>query len=171
MSCSLPGLLALGAKLLDPDYPWPHASSSETPIPHPSHNVALKKKLELHMLAAQGLATTCFALYEETKTGLGPQEVRFDAPPPPSAARPGVQQGPMGRWRESVKEWEEKGRKGVLVGTSRSGWRLDLNYDKEEEERGQDAKGRKKDYSIENGEYHLAPQVRVFMSSSLEVDR
>jgi hypothetical protein len=88
LSCFLPGMLALGAKLLDPDYPWPHtppshrstpSNTKRAPIPKAAQwGGDLKKTLDLHMRVARGLATTCYVLYADTPTGVGPEEVSFD---------------------------------------------------------------------------------------------
>lgn len=132
LSCFLPGMLALGAKLLDPDYPWPHtppprrstpSNTKRAPIPKVAQwEGNLKKTLDLHMRVARGLATTCYVLYADTPTGIGPEEVFFSAP------RNGGQ-GPnsqaknftRARWRERLIEWEDGGRRGPLVGTDRWG--------------------------------------------------
>lgn len=58
LSCFLPGLLALGAHTL-PEHAMP---------PHVR---------ELHMWAASGLAYSCWLMYADQPTGLGPEEVTF----------------------------------------------------------------------------------------------
>jgi hypothetical protein len=110
LSCYMPGVLALGARLLDPSYPWPHdppharsqsSSSSnftsdsenqyQPPYSHrfrprtPVHidGFELRQTLDLHMRAAKGLAYTCWALYASTESGIGPESVRFDMPSRP----------------------------------------------------------------------------------------
>lgn len=74
------------------------------------------------MRVARGLATTCYVLYADTPTGVGPEEVFFDAPS-------NVDQSPhsefknftRARWRERLIEWEASGRHLPLVGTERWG--------------------------------------------------
>ncbi|KAF8644216.1 hypothetical protein AX16_008620 [Volvariella volvacea WC 439] len=77
LACFFPGLLALGVHTLGSTYLTP-------------------QELELHMWAAKGLANTCWTLYADQETGLGPDGVRFE------------EDGR--RWVEVVGEWEAKGR-------------------------------------------------------------
>lgn len=58
LSCFLPGVLALGAALLDlsPDV------------------------RELHEWAAKGLTYTCYISYADQQSGLGPEELRINGP-------------------------------------------------------------------------------------------
>jgi hypothetical protein len=121
LSCYLPGVLALGARLLDPDYPWLDQSSSRirprSPIPSDADN--LRAKLDLHMRAAVGLAHTCWVMSDEMPTGIGPEIMRFHPGPIPAGNR--TQNGYESlRWGPRVTEWERNGRVGPLVGTE--GW-------------------------------------------------
>ena len=100
LSCFLPGLLALGAHSL-PD------SAVDIEIPTPVVRWKDADELrhynwkELHMLAAQGLAESCYQMYEDQPTGLGPDEVIF-------------RNGEL--WVKKLREWREGGRKGTPPG-------------------------------------------------------
>lgn len=116
------------------------------------------------MLAAQGLATTCYALYKDSKSSIGPDEVVFE--PPVATTLPYTKNYTTGRWRERVRKWEESGREGTLIGTSLNGWELT----KEEADRAANPVGnaeylgRRRDYSIRNGKYMLRPEVRYHVT-------
>lgn len=163
LSCFLPALLALGAKLLDPGYQWPldaHLQHQNGSYEMPTDARAkLKSTLDLHMLAAKGLATTCYALYTETPSGIGPNEVVFEGPIPDTAPR--RRNYGLAKWKHRVDEWEANGRKGVLAGTDLMGWELHAN------ETAYDAGERKVDYSIRNGVYLLRPEVNINLNSSV----
>ncbi|THH27799.1 hypothetical protein EUX98_g6396 [Antrodiella citrinella] len=62
LSCFLPGLLALGAHTL------------------PASVLSPRDK-QLHLWAAEGLANTCYVLYADQPSGLGPEEVQFHSVP------------------------------------------------------------------------------------------
>lgn len=76
LSCFLPGLLALGANQL-------------TDLP--------PETKQLHQWAAEGLASTCWVLYADQKSGLGPDNARMTN---------------GGRWVDQLKKWEQEGRPG-----------------------------------------------------------
>ncbi|KIM44571.1 glycoside hydrolase family 47 protein [Hebeloma cylindrosporum] len=85
LSCSLPGLLALGVHTLG--------------LSLPLH------KRELHLWAAQGLASTCWMTYQDQISGLGPEEVQMEPWLSPTGET-------LGRWMAHVAEWEKNGKKG-----------------------------------------------------------
>lgn len=69
------------------------------------------------MRAAIGLGYTCWKMYDDTESGMGPESILFQ----PNLDENGRRLGFDGlRWREKVQEWERRGRKGALVGTE--GW-------------------------------------------------
>jgi mannosyl-oligosaccharide alpha-1,2-mannosidase len=121
LSCFLPGLLALGARLLDPEYPWLDRFSSRIRprSPLPSDADDLRAKLDLHMRAAVGLAHTCWVMYDEMPTGIGPEIMHFLPGPLPTGTLTRRQYENL-RWGPKVAEWERNGRVGPLVGTE--GW-------------------------------------------------
>lgn len=85
---------------------------------------------ELHMLAAQGLAESCYQMYEDQPTGLGPDEVIF-------------RNGEL--WVRRLKEWREGGRRGPPPGV----------FAKKQHE----ITSVVPDYDIRSGKYLLRPEV------------
>ncbi|KAJ6485633.1 glycoside hydrolase [Mycena sanguinolenta] len=81
LSCFLPGLLALGVHTLD--------------LP--------SSKRELHLWAAEGIATTCWLSYADQASGLGPDEMTMSHPRAPYS---------NGKWTTHLAEWEAAGRPG-----------------------------------------------------------
>ena len=175
LSCFLPGVLALGAKLLDPDYPWPYpllphrstpSNTKRAPIPKVSQwRGNLRKTLDVHMRVARGLATTCYVLYADTPTGVGPEEVLFTAPRngghgPHSQTKNFTK----ARWRERLIEWEENGRRGPLVGTDVWGPEVEEKVVLRGLGKGMGMGGsREQDYHIRGGgRYLLRPEVSIF---------
>jgi len=73
LGCYLPGVLALGAYRLD--------------LP--------KETKERHQWAAEGLAYTCWVVYNEQASGLGPDNAKMTN---------------GGKWVDAVKKWEQAGR-------------------------------------------------------------
>ncbi|KAI0825542.1 glycoside hydrolase [Irpex lacteus] len=128
LSCFLPGLLALGAHTL-PD----SAFQGEMPTPMVRWKDADELKhynwKELHMLAAQGLAESCYQMYEDQPTGLGPDEVIF-------------RNGEL--WVRKLKEWREGGRRGPPPGV----------FAKKQHE----ITSVVPDYDIRSGKYLLRPE-------------
>jgi hypothetical protein len=171
LSCFLPGTLALGARLLDPDYPWPQNPpphrSKRAPIPEASQwRGDLKKTLDLHMRVARGLATTCYVLYADTPTGVGPNEVLFDAPSNGGQGpHPQVKIFTKARWKERLVEWEESGRRGPLVGTDRWGPEVEEKVVLRGMGDGMGMGGeREQDYRIRAGaSYLLRPEVSILV--------
>lgn len=176
LSCFLPGTLALGAKLLDPDYPWPHpppphrskpSNTKRAPIPKVAQwSGDLKRTLDLHMRVARGLATTCYVLYADTPTGIGPEAVYFNAPSnDDQSPNSRVQNFTKARWRERLIEWEDGGRRGQLVGTDRWGPEVEekvvLRGMGKNMRMGGD---REQDYHFRgSASYLLRPEVRVYL--------
>ncbi len=137
LSCFLPGLLILGATSL--------------PLP--------PEEKQLHTWAAQGLAHTCWIMYADQRTGLGPDEVTFDrwtevvheteaedegdSPPSLDYAQ--------GRWMEHMKYWESHGRPGGVLPGLRESPPLTSNSEK-------------KDYMFRKNGYYLRPEVGFLIS-------
>jgi hypothetical protein len=137
LSCFLPGVLALGARLLDPEYPWLDRLSSRIRprAPLPSDADGLRAKLDLHMRAAVGLAHTCWVMYDDMPTGIGAEAIRFHFGPVPKGALARNTYESL-RWGPRVAEWERNGRVGPLVGTE--GW--DMSPLEEPEWRARDSR-------------------------------
>ncbi|KAG6861017.1 hypothetical protein C0995_004870 [Termitomyces sp. Mi166 len=87
LACFLPGLLALGAHTIPDTY-----------LP--------AKERERHKWAAAGLAYTCYIVYADQESGLGPDKV-------------GMNQGT--RWVDKLATWETAGRVGVPPGLKEEG--------------------------------------------------
>lgn len=83
LSCFLPGMLALGVHTLD----LPPATK------------------ELHLWAAEGIATTCWLSYADQPSGLGPDEMTMTRPDPPYSSS---------KWTTQLAHWESSGRPGGI---------------------------------------------------------
>jgi len=105
LSCFLPGLLTIGAHTL------------------PESALSPRDK-QVHLWAAEGLANTCWVLYKDHISGLGPDEVEFHSKfkfgvvdedgevsvgyvPEGRRKREGLLRG---QWMEHVEEWERAGK-------------------------------------------------------------
>ncbi|KAI0690301.1 seven-hairpin glycosidase [Cytidiella melzeri] len=100
LSCFLPGLLALGVHTL-PDTAFESVGPTRAIHWKDADELRHYNWKELHMLAAQGLAESCYQMYEDQATGLGPDEVKF-------------REGEL--WVRKMKKWREGGRKGTPPG-------------------------------------------------------
>ena len=81
LACFFPGLLALAASTLE--------------LPEPEY--------QLYMWAAEGLGHTCWIMYADQESGLGPELARMDAWPGHWS---------KGRWIDHVEEWRQAGQPG-----------------------------------------------------------
>lgn len=101
LSCFLPGLLALGAHTL-PDEAFKRGMTKAR-RPDMLDEVELQRHdwRQLHMLAAEGLAESCYQMYDDQPTGLGPDEVSFI---------PGT------LWIHEMRNWRMKGKAGKIPG-------------------------------------------------------
>lgn len=132
LSCFLPGLLALGAHTL-PD----SAFANARPLPLNNARPTLLDEVELrwhdwrtlHRLAAEGLAETCYQLYADQPSGLGPNEVVF--------------QGGGELWLHKVRRWRMDGKVGLAPGLGARKVHDDADND----------------YSLRDARYLLRPEV------------
>jgi len=85
LTCFFPGLFALSNYLL-PD------------------SVYMPGEKQVFEYVAEGLANTCYILYADSLTGLGPEEVRFQS-------YKGIDDYESGRWIHHLQEWEKRSRK------------------------------------------------------------
>ncbi|KAF9453575.1 glycoside hydrolase family 47 protein [Macrolepiota fuliginosa MF-IS2] len=114
LSCFFPGLLALGVLSLSTSSATDSASYTE-------------RDKRLHLWAASGLAETCWILYHDQKSGLGPDEVRMvDFASGSNTQGNGFHTGPgdgsnygearekekEGLWVTQVEKWVKEGRRG-----------------------------------------------------------
>ncbi|KAF7794404.1 hypothetical protein EIP86_005538 [Pleurotus ostreatoroseus] len=100
LSCFLPGLLTLGVHTLP---------ASAFQVPYTNFVGASAELLhydlrEMHMLAAEGIAESCWIMYADQPSELGPEE---------AIMRQGV------TWLEQLKRWRESGGQGAMPGTQR----------------------------------------------------
>ncbi|GJJ07900.1 hypothetical protein Clacol_002106 [Clathrus columnatus] len=97
LSCFFPGLLTLGSAFFEKDIT---VSESNT---------------QLHRWVAEGIAYSCWVMYGESATGMGPDEAQFIGPTSVSV--------PTGRlpndlWINHLEDWEAKGANGKPPGVS-----------------------------------------------------
>lgn len=136
LTCFFPGLLALGADTLPP-------------------SIMTDKERQLHQWAAEAVGHACWVMYADQLSGLGPEEVLFDAWPSTEAA--GEQQE---KWITHVQKWEKEGKKGGKPpGIDNAG----LPF------HGKIPPGQKKDYFNKNDNYLLRPEVCARPCLSLDV--
>lgn len=151
LSCFFPGLLALGV----------HTLSTSPTVDSPFYT---EKDKQLHLWAAEGLAETCWIMYHDSKSGLGPDEVRMeDFGSWSNSQGSGFHNGPAhgtnygaaaekekaGLWVTQIEEWEKKGKKGgVPPGVPAPGQRVEREEDP-----------RKRGYQAMRAEYLLRPEV------------
>ena len=130
LSCFFPGLITLGLHIL----------------PDSVYKSADEKLLFQH--AAEGLAHTCWVLYADQATGIGPEEVVFE---PYDSDSSDSDEWESGRWINHVNEWLDEGKpEGKLKGVHnlsppRRG-RVDLPLD----------------YGYKRPEYFMRPEVSLF---------
>jgi mannosyl-oligosaccharide alpha-1,2-mannosidase len=155
LSCYLPGVLALGAHLLDPDHAMPGADDQITPsrvrrrAPVPfNHKKDIKNTLDIHMRAAIGLGYTCWRMYDDTETGIGAEVIHFNAPVVPPGETPPLTKHiyESRRWAPRLKEWDRRGRAWPLIGTE--DWPTAMPENPE--------------YTTRNGHYLLRPEVSLY---------
>jgi mannosyl-oligosaccharide alpha-1,2-mannosidase len=141
LACFFPGLLALGAHTLPlSSFKLPTAifdSLADEGIRDLSE-FSLK---DLHMWAAEGLAQTCWIMYADTATGLGPEMVAMQLP----------EDGEPVRWVDVLKSWKKSGSRGIVPGL-RPAEPLGHMDDLPE-------KMKKRDYFMRDERYLLRPEV------------
>ena len=137
LSCFFPGLITLGLHIL----------------PDSVYKSADEKLLFQH--AAEGLAHTCWVLYADQATGVGPDEVVFE---PYNSDESDSDEWESGRWINHVNEWLDEGKpEGKLKGVHnlsppRRG-NLDLPLD----------------YRYKRPEYFMRPEVCLIRSTAVSV--
>ncbi|KIJ34708.1 glycoside hydrolase family 47 protein, partial [Sphaerobolus stellatus SS14] len=156
LACFFPGLLALGASSLPPEIMTP-------------------QQKELHMWAAEAIGHSCWVMYMDRKSGLGPESVTFDAPPEEHlAARPGQtyqeqqkeqeEQMQRERWVRKVGQWITAGRKGNggappgVKDADMPWYGKDMRDEEVDEDTGKVIVRKKKDYFESQDNYFLRPE-------------
>ena len=145
LACFLPGLLALGA------YSLPLNLTSIDPSrlnPEAQRQYRILERYDLrtlHMAAAEGLATSCWLLYADMPSGLGPEIATMNAKSEP--------------WIDAVEAWQASGGEGPLPGLKP---KKPIPYD---QTKAGGSKARVEgpwDYTIKRAEYVLRPEVSSF---------
>ncbi|KAJ3516943.1 hypothetical protein NLJ89_g816 [Agrocybe chaxingu] len=121
LSCFLPGLLALGAHSLPLDNLNSLGIDLEELGNEKLYGYAGRgyKRLtgynlkQLHMWAAEGLAQTCWLMYADQPTGLGPEEVKIKFASTDGPWRDGPE---THLWVDAVDKWKRSGSRGVVPG-------------------------------------------------------
>ncbi|RPD58911.1 seven-hairpin glycosidase [Lentinus tigrinus ALCF2SS1-7] len=138
LSCFFPGLLALGAhtlplnlSIIDPSGLNPDAQRAYRLL----ENYDLR---ELHMAAAEGLATSCWLMYADMPTGLGPEIANMEP-----KSRP---------WIDVLEEWRRGGMRGPIPGLAAT---TPMPYTKPEQSK---ATSKPWDYVVRRTDYFLRPE-------------
>ncbi|KAH9951163.1 glycoside hydrolase [Amylocystis lapponica] len=156
LSCFFPGLLALGAHTLN----FTLADLDPSTLgPRGQETYELLKAFDLrslHMWAAEGLATSCWLMYADQASGLGPEDVYMRPKPDTSRVSPfkkamgKTAQDQMGRlWIDDVEAWRRGGARGVLPGLGDKPPILLSEGDNAIKRRS---------YAMKRGEYFLRPE-------------
>lgn len=142
-SCFLPGLLALGVhSLLKSAF----ANAPGLRFPTQSQLLAAHDLTDLHMWAAVGLGETCWLMYADEPTGLGPEEVSMRA----QLSRDGGVDIRSGIWIDALEEWRLGGRNGTPPGV---------------EQKRPEPSSSRRDYAVKKAEYLLRPEVCAYLAS------
>ncbi|GBE86241.1 seven-hairpin glycosidase [Sparassis crispa] len=125
LSCFFPGLLALGAHTLN----FSLADLDPSTLgPDGLRSYELLKKYDLrslHMWAAEGIATSCWLMYADQSSGLGPEEVTMrprtdDSHQLSTKFTGGPKGGPVVQggllWIDEMERWRKSGARGVPPG-------------------------------------------------------
>lgn len=138
LSCFLPGLLALGVQSLPSS-----AFNNSAFLPSQESILTQHNLSELHMSAALGLGESCWLMYADQPTGLGPEEILMAQPA--SRDRSGTFNMSSGLWIDSMEQWRISGRQGTPPGI---------------EQKDPEPDAAKRDYELRKPAYFLRPEVR-----------
>ena len=148
-SCFLPGLLALGVHSLPPS-----AFATEPGLRNPALQQLLTSYnlSDLHMWAALGLGESCWLMYADQPTGLGPEEIfmrtqgtSFDQEDDTNLHN---RISGSGLWIYALEDWRLGGEHGVPPGLEPKSPVSDLA---------------ERDYVVRKAEYLLRPEVRSWL--------
>ncbi|KAG9312664.1 glycoside hydrolase family 47 protein [Chiua virens] len=170
LSCFFPGLLALGVHLLPLDrldtlgIDVTALTNHLSPADRRAYARLSEFNLaELHLWAAEGIAQTCYLMYADQPTGLGPEAVQMDADPDLDAIG----------WMDALRTWKKHegggGVRGWWKGLSRRGhpppgvgdiepWTPRLVHEDATVEMENRPSGVHMDYSVKNPAYYLRPE-------------
>ncbi|KAI8985697.1 seven-hairpin glycosidase [Trametes punicea] len=150
LACFFPGLLALGAHTVDLNAALAAIDSTKlNPEARRQYDLLVKYDLRaLHMAAADGLATSCWLMYADQPSGLGPEIVDMA-----HTRRDGRTVNTKSTlWIDAVEEWRGKGEEGPLPGL---GEKKPIPYTKPATARVPDEPW---DYVVRRPEYFLRPE-------------
>ncbi|KZT07477.1 glycoside hydrolase family 47 protein [Laetiporus sulphureus 93-53] len=160
LSCFLPGLFALGADQLDLSLDHLDRRTLRPEGRRAYDRLKGYDLRELHRWAAEGLATSCYLMYADQSTGIGPDEVIFQPKMPAAASETrwpfGSQyQGKL--WIDYVDDWRKRGQRGVPPGL---GDKPPVRFTEEELKSARLRKMRvpERDYVIHNSKFLLRPE-------------
>ncbi|KAI0754811.1 seven-hairpin glycosidase [Daedaleopsis nitida] len=140
LSCFFPGLLALGAHTLPLDLSVLDPTQLSTEAQRQYRVLSQYDLRDLHLAAADALATSCYLLYADQPSGLGPETVGMDLKSTP--------------WIDALEEWRERGKGGVMPGLGRNA-STPVPYTKSEYDK---APSEPWDYVVRRAEYFLRPE-------------
>ncbi|RDX50787.1 seven-hairpin glycosidase [Lentinus brumalis] len=138
LSCFFPGLLALGAHTLPLNLSIIDVSRLNPEAQRAYRLLENYDLRELHMAAAEGLATSCWLLYADMPTGLGPEVAVMEPKSKP--------------WIDALEEWRMGGMEGPLPGL---GARTPIPYTKPDMSQAASAPW---DYVVRRADYFLRPE-------------
>ena len=111
LSCFLPGMLALGVHSLPPTT----FSGSMPRTKVDNHKLLRNYDLrELHMWAAEGLGESCWLMYADEPSGLGPEQVYMNGSPDSRIHPKDLKRG--GLWIDTLERWRGNRRQGLPPG-------------------------------------------------------
>ncbi|KAI0630700.1 seven-hairpin glycosidase [Trametes polyzona] len=150
LACFFPGLLALGAHTLELSL----SDIDKTKLnPEARRQYDLLSQYDLkslHMAAAEALATSCWLLYADQPTGLGPEVVAMAHGTRDKAGKVVNRNAKL--WIDAVEEWRKGGKRGPLPGL---GEKKPIVYDRPE---GVSVPDNRWDYVVRRTEYFLRPE-------------
>lgn len=147
LSCFLPGLLALGLHSLPESAFMTSPYSSLIKNHKLLHNYNLR---DLHVWAAEGLGESCWLMYADQPTGLGPDEVYMTAMPDTRSHAKDFHHG--GLWIDYLERWRKRGGRRLPPGL---GEKLPIVPKDGEPVQGLKLK---RDYMIRRPDYLLRPE-------------
>ncbi|KAI0831842.1 seven-hairpin glycosidase [Trametes gibbosa] len=150
LACFFPGLLALGAHTLDLSLEGIDPTKLNAEARRQFDLLSKYDLRALHMAAAEALATSCWLMYADMPTGLGPEIVAMA-----HDAREGTKvTSRTGKlWIDAVEEWRKGGKQGPLPGL---GEKKPIPYTQVPTR--STIPNAPWDYAVRRGEYFLRPE-------------
>lgn len=129
LSCFFPGLLALGAEFLDTNDIF-----------------ASKSDIQLHEWVAEGIAHSCYLMYAESVSGMGPEEVVFSSP---SSVPESERKWSSDLWVDHFRLWKDSGSGEKPPGVSPLAQLIPSQFS-----------GERKDYFTRSAANYMRPEVK-----------